>query len=77
MIVILWGQTMEQSKRMLDNHSDIPVVAKLAVGGAGIGVGLIDHIVHWAQIVSILGGAVIVLVTLAGMAYKAFRKIWK
>lgn len=59
---------------MLENH-DVSIPAKLAIGGAGIGVGLIDHIVHWAQIISIIGGAIIVLVTLAGMAYKAYRKI--
>lgn len=65
---------MEQRQNMLEQH-DLSIPAKLAVGGAGIGVGLIDHIVHWAQVVSILGGAVIVLVTLAGMVYKAYRRI--
>jgi hypothetical protein len=65
---------METRPNMLEQH-DLSIPAKLAVGGAGIGVGLIDHIVHWAQVVSILGGAVIVLVTLAGMVYKAYRRI--
>ena len=59
---------------MLNNH-DIPVTAKLAVGSAGIGVGLIDQIVHWAQIVSILGGALIVIITLAGMVYRTYKKV--
>lgn len=65
---------METNQKMLENH-DISIPAKLSIGGAGIGMGMIDHIVHWAQVVSILGGAIIVLVTLAGMAYKAYRKI--
>lgn len=62
------------TKHLMDQ--DISVPAKLAIGGAGIGVGLIDHIVSWAQVISIVGGAVIVMVTLIGMAIKAYKKIF-
>ena len=50
---------------------------QLTVGGAGIAVGLIDHIVHWAQVFSICGGAIIVLVTLTGMAIKGWKTLFK
>ena len=52
-------------------------VIKLAAGGIGIGVGLIDQIVSIAQVISIVGGAIIVIITLVGMLYKLVKKILK
>lgn len=46
---------------------------KLVAGGIGIGVGLIDQIVSWAQIISILGGAIIVVITILGMLIRGFK----
>lgn len=62
------------TKNLLEQDMSIP--AKLAIGGAGIGVGLIDHIVNWAQVISICGGAIIVIITLIGMAVKAYKKVF-
>lgn len=50
---------------------------KLVAGSIGISVGLIDQVVSWAQVISIVGGAVIVLVTLLGMAHRAYKKLFK
>lgn len=62
----------------MDNHrfqeySESSPAIKLVAGSVGIGVGLIDQIVSWAQVVSIIGGAIIVLITLFGMALKGYR----
>ena len=66
----------------MDNHrlqelSETSPAVKLVAGGLGIGVGLIDQIVSWAQIISILGGAIIVIFTLIGMAYRGYKKVFK
>jgi hypothetical protein len=63
---------MASSKRVCEmNHDGV----QLAVGATGIGIGLIDHIVHWAQVVSIVGGAIIVIITLSGMIAKAWKRL--
>lgn len=64
----------------MDNHrfqeyAETSPAIKLVAGSVGIGVGLIDQIVSWAQVVSIIGGAIIVLITLVGMALKGIRYI--
>jgi hypothetical protein len=50
---------------------------KLVAGSIGISVGLIDQVVSWAQVISIVGGAIIVVITLIGMAHRAYKKIMR
>ena len=63
----------------MDSHKvleqDMSVPAKLTIGGAGVGMGFIDHIVNWAQVISVVGGSIIVMITLAGMCYRGFKKL--
>lgn len=47
-------------------------VAKLAIGGTGVGVGMMD-VVHWSQVVSAVGGALIVIFTLIGILFKFYK----
>lgn len=54
---------------MTDKHEP----AQLIIGATGIGIGFIDQVVHWAQIISVVGGAIIVVVTLIGMLKKAWK----
>lgn len=48
-------------------------VQQVIIGGAGVGVGFIDQVVNIAQIISVVGGAIIIIITLFGMAIKAFK----
>jgi len=61
------------TKNLLEQDMSVP--AKLAIGAAGVGVGLIDQIVSWAQIVSVIGGAIIVIITLVSMIYRTANKL--
>ena len=63
---------MESDHRFQEFSEASPAI-KLVAGGIGISVGLIDQIVSWAQVISIIGGAIIVLVTLIGMAIKGYK----
>jgi hypothetical protein len=46
--------------------------AKLTIGGAGVGIGMME-IVHWSQVISAIGGALVVLLTLVGILYKFYK----
>lgn len=60
-----------------ENTQTVQDAAQLVVGGVGIGVGFMENVIHWAQVVSILGGAIIVLVTLGGMIWKGLKCLKK
>jgi hypothetical protein len=59
----------------MQKHDTAQQMAQLTVGTVGIGVGFIEQVVHWAQIISVVGGAIIVIITLLGMVLKAIRKL--
>jgi hypothetical protein len=55
---------------------DAPSV-KFAAGVAGVSMGLIDQVVSVAQVVSVVGGAIIVIFTLLRMLYNGFKWLTK
>lgn len=65
------NETTNKIAETVHRLADSPV-AKLTIGGTGMGIGMMD-IVHWSQVVSAVGGALVVVLTLIGILYKFYK----
>lgn len=61
------NRIVETAHRVADSP-----VAKLSIGGAGMGIGMME-IVHWSQVITALGGAIVVILTLIGILHKFYK----